>query len=419
MRVLSEGIEQEYSVSDEKMTHIEILPITNGATPDPANVNKHTKKGGKLLENSIRKRGAFRSIASAGKGVSVPVVMAGNFTLEKAIDAGITEVVNVHVTGNQIVNVVRDDIAPGTAEAIALGIEDNEIGKQSYNPDIDLLASMTAGDNAVLAQLRDEDKIFGGMLEGMGVKAEEPVDAEPQIDRAGELAEKWKTASGQLWKLGDHRLLIGDCTVRENVERLMGGERAKLAPVDPPYNLGFDYDGETVDDKKTDEKYEAFSRAWFSECQRVSDKQIVTAGCYNLQLWLRWFDSYHVGTWIKSNSMTNGRVSRFWCWEPVIFFGEKFGKKRTNDIFDYPIGQQKGVANHPCPKPLKMWEDLIDNYSDEGDLIFESFGGSGTTIIAAQNLSRRCYAMEISEKYGAVILQRFYDATGIKPEEVK
>ena len=101
---------------------IEVLPIEEGVTPDSQNVNKHTQRGGGLLENSLRKRGAFRSIASAGKGVEVPVVYAGNYTLEKAIDAGFTEVVNIHVTGNQLVNVVRDDIAPGTAQAIALGL---------------------------------------------------------------------------------------------------------------------------------------------------------------------------------------------------------------------------------------------------------------------------------------------------------
>ena len=83
------------------------------------------------MENSLRKRGAFRSIASAGKGVEVPTVYAGNLTLEKAIDAGFTEIVNVHVTGNQIVNVVRDDIAPGSPEAAALGIEDNEVEERS------------------------------------------------------------------------------------------------------------------------------------------------------------------------------------------------------------------------------------------------------------------------------------------------
>jgi len=171
-----------------KQPRVEVLPIEEGATPDPGNVNKHTQRGGGLLENSLRKRGAFRSIASAGKDTETPVVYAGNYTLEKAVSAGFTEIVNVHVTGNQLVNVVRDDIAPNTAEAIALGIEDNEIGKQSYNPDIDLLAQLAAGDSAVLATLKKEDKIFGGMLEGMGavVPKFEPVG----IDEQGRLDQK-------------------------------------------------------------------------------------------------------------------------------------------------------------------------------------------------------------------------------------
>lgn len=258
--------------------------------------------------------------------------------------------------------------------------------------------------------LSDIKHTLGGISNFVESEEPEPVDAEPQINRAEELQKVWGTKLGQLWQIGQHRLLVGDCTVRENVERLMGGKIAKLAPVDPPYNVGFEYDGETVDDKKTEEKYKEFCYAWFGECQRVSEKQIVTAGCYNLLSWLRWFDSYHVGTWIKSNSMTNGRISRFWCWEPVIFFGEKFGKKRTNDIFDYPIGQQKDVANHPCPKPLKMWVDLIENYSEPNDIIYESFGGSGTTMVVCGTLDRQCRMMEISPAYSAVILQRMADA---------
>jgi len=148
------------------MVKVEVLPIEDGATPDPQNINKHTQRGGGLLENSLRKRGAFRSIASAGKGVDIPVVMAGNYTLEKAIDAGFTEVVNVHVTGSQIVNVVRDDLEPGSAEAIALGLEDNEIGKQSYNPDLDILAAVMA--DPAMQALKAEDKMLAGIVEGMG-----------------------------------------------------------------------------------------------------------------------------------------------------------------------------------------------------------------------------------------------------------
>jgi len=166
---------------------VEVLPIEEGATTDPLNVNKHTQRGGGLLENSLRKRGAFRSIASAGKGVEIPVVMAGNFTLEKAVSAGFTEVVNVHVTGNQIVNVVRDDIAPNSPEAIALGLEDNEIGKASYNPDLDILAAVMA--DPAMQALKAEDKILSDIIEGMDKRPEVMTEEDafgrlPQDDRA-------------------------------------------------------------------------------------------------------------------------------------------------------------------------------------------------------------------------------------------
>ena len=141
---------------------VEVLPIALAATTDPHNVNKHTQRGSGLLSNSLRKRGAFRSIASAGKGVKTPVVMAGNLTLETAADVGFTEVINVHVTGNQLVNVVRDDLEPNSAAAIALGLEDNEIGKQSYNPDIEILAAVMA--DPAMQALREEDKMLADMI---------------------------------------------------------------------------------------------------------------------------------------------------------------------------------------------------------------------------------------------------------------
>ena len=135
--------------------------------PDPNNINRHTQRGHGLVENSIRRRGVGRGILAAGKNTEKPVIMAGNLTHEKARDAGIEEVVFVHTTGNQLVVTVRDDLDPTSPEAIALGIEDNEAGKLSYNPDIDLLAAMSAGDNGVLSKLKEDDKIFGDMLAGM------------------------------------------------------------------------------------------------------------------------------------------------------------------------------------------------------------------------------------------------------------
>ena len=148
------------------MGKIEILSIEKGATPDPMNVNKHTQRGRGLHENSMRKRGAGRSIFSAGKGVDVPVVMGGNQTLEIAATLGM-EVNNVHTTGDQIVNVVRDDIVPGSADFYAMGIEDNEVGKLSYNPDIDILAAVMA--DPAMQALKMEDRMLADIVEGMGL----------------------------------------------------------------------------------------------------------------------------------------------------------------------------------------------------------------------------------------------------------
>jgi len=149
---------------------VEVLQIEQGVTPDPLNVNKHTQRGRGLHENSMRKRGAGRSIFSAGKGVDVPVVMGGNQTLEIAATLGM-EVINVHTTGNQIVNVVRDDITPGSPEFYALGIEDNEVGKISYNPDIDILAAVMA--DPAMQALKAEDKMLADIVEGMGLKVDD------------------------------------------------------------------------------------------------------------------------------------------------------------------------------------------------------------------------------------------------------
>jgi hypothetical protein len=134
--------------------------------PDPNNLNKHTQRGHAVVENSIRRRGVGRGILAAGKNTNKPVILAGNLTHEKARDAGIDEVILVHTTGNQLVVTVRDDLDPTSAEAIALGIEDNESAKQSYNVDIDILAAVMA--DPAVKMLAEQDKMFGDLVKGMG-----------------------------------------------------------------------------------------------------------------------------------------------------------------------------------------------------------------------------------------------------------
>ena len=436
---------QEVRQVQEEMTipKVEVLPIEEGATTDPLNLNKHTQRGGGLLENSLRKRGAFRSIASAGKGVKVPVVMAGNFTLEKAVSAGFTEVVNVHVTGNQIVNVVRDDLEPNSPEAIALGLEDNEIGKQSYNPDLDILAAVMA--DPAMQALKAEDKILAGIVEGMGLP-KETKDAEPQIDRAAELQEKWQTASGQLWQLGKHRLLIGDCTVRENVERLMGGESADLVLTDPPYAVDYgaknralqsiapsnrledDIAGDNLSVEETAKKLwsPAFENAYNASRNGTVIYCFSPQGGDQMMMMMmmmmkaKWNERLHQLIWRKNSpTFSMGRLDYQYQHEPVLYSwrGTNHGYYGETGRSIIDCDRPSASKLHPTMKPVELFEIFIKNSSRNGELIYEPFAGSGTTIIAAQNLSRRCYAMEISEKYGAVILERF--ATAFPAEEIK
>lgn len=216
-----------------------------------------------------------------------------------------------------------------------------------------------------------------------------------------------------------HRLLCGDSTDPDDVRLVMDGKRATLCASDPPYNVDIDY-GEESDDKKSAEAYEAFTRGWFALALEHSERQAITPGCSNLALWCRWFDPHFIAPWTKTNSMTRGRVSRFTCWEPVVFFGEHWKRERANDVFNFPVsaqtlpGGESLTPLHPCPKPLKMWEDLLDSYTEISDLIYEAFAGAGTTIIASERLGRRCVAMEIEPKYVDVCVIRFEQFTGTK-----
>ena len=211
-----------------------------------------------------------------------------------------------------------------------------------------------------------------------------------------------------------HRVLCGDATRDADLATLTSGEACELLATDPPYNVGLGYDEET-DDNKSAEAYREFTQRWFEAARALSQRQIVTPGCNNLSLWLRLFDPYHVAPWTKTNSMTNGKVSRFWCWEPVLFFGERWPRSRPNDVFDFPAGTHKGTGGHPCPKPVRMWADLLSNYAGDGAAILEPFLGSGTTLVAAEQVGRRCLGMDISPAYADVALLRWTSLTGRQP----
>ena len=259
-----------------------------------------------------------------------------------------------------------------------------------------------------------------GELEAAGFELggeEPPADPGAQIDRAAELQEKWGTELGQLWQLGEHRLICGDCTDAAVVERVMGGERARLLFADPPYNVGKAYSDDTELDEKPVEDYRQFSQSWLSLAQKISDRQIITPGAINHVKWAKWFECKHIAPRLVRNTQVHGRVTAFWAWEPIFFFGSEFPKRRHLDIFDYAsnYNTQAETGNHPCPKPLPLLEDIIENYSDQDEFVVDLFLGSGTTLIACERLGRKCRAVEIEPKYVAVTLERWHQMTGLEP----
>lgn len=412
---------------------IEVLPIEQGATTDLGNINRHTVRGGTLVENSLRKRGAFRSIASAGKDAETLVVYAGNLTLEKAVEAGFTEIVNVHVRGNQLVNVVRDDVAPGSAEAIALGLEDNESAAKSYNPDIDILAALAAGDNAILAQLRKEDKVFGGMLEGMGLK-DETQDAPVDLNRAAELQKKWGTETGQLWKIGEHRLLCGDSTKREDVERVMDIP-LNLCVTDPPYGVEYDANwrneaaekgllsyaasrvGQVENDFQDDwtETWKLFTGdvlyCWHADRRASNTQRSLEDAGFEMRAQLIWAKPHFV---IGRGHYAPRHEPCWYCvrkGKTASWIGDNLQDTLWNISLDKNV-----EGGHSTQKPLECMSRPISNHS--GD-VYEPFAGSGTTLVACQNLGRKARAIEISPAYVAVCLERMSQAfPGIEIEKI-
>jgi len=146
--------------------------------PDNQNVNTHSQRGRGVVEHSVRRYGIGRGIVAAGKGTDTPQIIGGHLTTEIVGSLDMEDVIFVHTTGKQLVVTVRDDIAPGSVEAIALGLIDNESQKLSYNPDLDILAAVMA--DPAMQALKNEDKILAGIVDGMGLKGE-TADAEPQV----------------------------------------------------------------------------------------------------------------------------------------------------------------------------------------------------------------------------------------------
>lgn len=202
----------------------------------------------------------------------------------------------------------------------------------------------------------------------------------------------------------------------------MGGEKAAICLTDPPYGLGDGKEsGKNNYDQHDDtrENLEKLADGWLPIARELSAVVVFSPGVTNA--WI-----YPEANWIMCWFYGGGQLCSSWgfnCWQPFLCYGKDpslaHGHGGRPDAVDMNTPANAADIDHPCPKPLKLWLWFIERLSFEnGDVFYEPFAGSGTTIIACEQTGRKCRAIEISPAYVAVALQRWADLTGKTPELV-
>lgn len=239
-----------------------------------------------------------------------------------------------------------------------------------------------------------------------------PPPGEGNEDDVPEPPPEPKTKPGDLYKLGNHRVLCGDSTNKADVDRLMDGKKADMVFTDPPYNVGINY-GKNTNDKNKD--YESWCIKWFKLLP--ADLLVFTCGMVNLKMWYRITDPKWLCSWRKTNQCSRSAIGGFNTWEPLLVYGKHI-KNVGHDSWDITVKHDQRSVSHPVQKTVEAWQTFVEAFTDKGHLICDSFLGSGTTLIACEKTGRTCYGMELEPGYVDVIVKRWEDYTGKEAELV-
>ena len=229
---------------------------------------------------------------------------------------------------------------------------------------------------------------------------------------------------GDVWTVGRHRLMCGDATSSEDVSTLMGNTQANLILTDPPYGVSFkSSSGLTIqNDSMKNEEFYNFLLASFKcmaeHLENGGSAYVFHADTEGLNFRKAFIDAgFHLAgccIWVK-DSLVLGRSDYQWQHEPVLYGFMQNGKhkwysdRKQTTIWNFD--KPKRNANHPTSKPLDLLSYPIGNSTQENGVVIDTFGGSGSTMMACEQMNRICYMMELDEKYASVILRRYVENT--------
>ena len=383
---------------------IEYLPIAD-LKPYDKNTRKHEKLDVDNIAKSIDKYGMCDAIGIWGKD---NIIVEGHGRMLACKQLGITEVPCVrldHLTDGQ-----RREYAIAHNATAELSIWDK-----------DFLAEELAD-----LDMSDFDFDFG--LDSLAEDETEIVEDEvPEVDEESEPI----TKLGDVWQLGRHRLMCGDSTDKSSVDSLMNGNKADMVMTDPPYNMHYNGAGiikETT--KNVRERIKDIVNFNPSVISYLADSDIGSIYIFTskdlipnyLEMFKDW--KFNILVWVKTNNppMTHNvflpdieyllyfhKGKRIWNnqLKPMDVYRKAYFSSRSE-------GHEEAGDVHPTMKPLKLLGDKIRISSNECGIVLDMFGGSGSTLIACEQLDRTCYMMELDPKYCDVIIKRWETLTGEK-----
>lgn len=363
-------------------THIDQL------IPDDHNFNKHTEYGMHLLEKSVGEFGLGRSILLDKNNR----IMGGNGITETAANLDLNKVIVVETDGTQLVAVKRTDMDLDTKRGREMAMADNATGKANLDFDpaqIDMMAEKYDFDPSD----------WGVDISTPDVDLDEPDDDNVKDDEFDEESENIivRCKPGDVWQLGDHRLMCGDSISLDDVKRLLGGVKIDLLMTDPPYGINADkMQMGTGKQEYTRGQWDA-TRPDIVPLLKYAKYACVWGGNYFADVlpvnndWLCWHKN--------NDGLSFSEFELAWT---------NFGRNCRHITHHW--GNEKKL--HITMKPLEVIAWAIRQTKEECKTILDLFGGSGTTLIACEQMKRQCFMMERDAHFCDVILARWEKQTG-------
>jgi len=404
---------------------VEPVPLAD-LRPHPGNYRTHPPEQIAHLAASLSAHGVYRNVVAARDGT----LLAGHGVVEAARSLGI-----------DAIPVRRLDLDPSDPRALAILAGDNTVARLAADDDAALAAlldGIRAEDRARLLGTGYEEAAVDELLARLAADAG-PTPGLTDPDDVPEPPAEPVTKPGDLWQLGRHRLLCGDATKAADVERLMDGEKADLVWTDPPYGVAIgdknkwlnsvgrsnrvarNLANDTLDEGALLRLLrDAFSLAaaactagagWYAAAPAGPLHLLFGQALKELGIWRQTL------IWVKDNAtFAPLGVTYHWQAEP-IFYGWVPGAAHS-DFTDrtqttvWAIDRPRASPDHQTAKPVELVARAIDHATRAGDAVLDPFVGSGTTIMAAELLGRRCFALEIDPVYCDVAVRRWEAFTG-------